>query len=272
MRKAIAAVILLVLAFLFVVWSYGEPHDDYAKDAAAAAVAAGPPVPPLPHEKWSFEGPFGTYDRAAVQRGLKVYTEVCQNCHALSLVHYADLGSEGPAGGIGYTEEEAKALAAASPKQYADTDDNGQPIQRPGRPTDTPLPVNFDNVKQAKATFNGALPPDLSLITRAREGGADYVYALLSGFHDPPTGFDLGPAPAYNDFFPGHRIAMPEPPLSSDAPEAERERRDVVTFLAWATDPTMEERKRNGVKVMIFLVALTGVLYFAKRQIWADLH
>jgi len=231
-------------------------------------------TPPLPRQQWSFAGPFGTYDRAALQRGFGVYQNVCENCHSLELVHFGDLGADGPGGGIGYSEEQVKAIAAASPKQYADTDDNGQPIQRPGRPTDTPLPLNYDNVKQAKALFNGAVPPDLSLIVKAREGGADYVYAFLSGF--PEDKNQSGP-PYYDEYFPGHRVAMPPPPLAgNDVPgikaTADQERHDVVTFLSWASEPTMEDRKRTGVKVLIFLVAMAGVLYFAKRQIWAELH
>jgi ubiquinol-cytochrome c reductase cytochrome c1 subunit len=231
-------------------------------------------TPPLPKQQWSFGGPFGTYDRAALQRGFGVYQNVCENCHSLNLIHFGDLGVDGPGGGIGYSAEEAKAIAAASPKQYPDTDDNGQPIQRPGQPTDTPLPINYDNVKQAKALFNGAVPPDLSLIVKAREGGADYVYAFLSGFPDDKN--KEGP-PYYDEYFPGHKVAMPPPPLAgNDVPgiqaTADQERRDVVTFLAWAGEPIMEDRKRTGVKVLIFLVAMTGVLYFAKRQIWADLH
>jgi cytochrome c1 len=273
MRRLILALAALILVALFVIWSYGVPRGDYEKGVAAAAAASGPPAPPLPREEWTFEGPFGTYDRAAVQRGLKVYVEVCQNCHTLNLVRYGDLGPDGPAGGIGYTDEDAKAIAAASPKKYADTDDSGQPVEREGRLTDTPLPVNYDNIKQAKATFSGAVPPDLSVIIRARDGGADYVLGLLSGFHDnAPAGFDVAAGQYYNDFFPGHRIAMPPPPLADKPAEAEQQRRDVVNFLAWATDPTMEERKRTGVKVLIFLVVLTGLLLFAKRKIWADVH
>ncbi|HUH85664.1 MAG TPA: cytochrome c1 [Stellaceae bacterium] len=242
---------------------------------ATIAVAQDEGTPPLPKQKWSFAGPFGTYDRAALQRGFGVYQNVCENCHELGLIHFGDLGADGPGGGIGYNEEQVKAIAAASAKQYPDTDDSGQPIQRPGRPTDTPLPLNYDNVKQAKALF-GTAPPDLSLIVKAREGGADYVYAFLSGFSEDKNK-DRSGAPYYNEYFPGHNVAMPPPPLAgNDVPgvkaTADEERRDVVTFLSWASEPTMEDRKRTGIKVLIFLIATTGVLYFAKRQIWASLH
>ncbi len=239
---------------------------------ALAAVPAGAQeeVPP-PKQSWSFDGPFGTYDRAAAQRGFEVYEEVCSHCHSMNLLHYRDLA------GIGYSEDEIKAIAAS--KQVTDgPNDQGEMYQRPGRPSDAFVPP-FPNEQAARAALNGALPPDLSLIIKAREGGADYVDALLQGFRPPPPGVKMADNMQYDIYFPGHQIAMP-PPLAGDdvqyaggtKPTLPQEAHDVTTFLAWASEPTMEERKFTGAKVLIFLLVMTGVLYGAKRQIWAELH
>jgi ubiquinol-cytochrome c reductase cytochrome c1 subunit len=224
-----------------------------------------------PKQHWSFDGPFGTYDRAAAQRGLEVYEEVCSRCHALKLLYYRDLT------GIGYTEDEVKAIA--STKQVEDgPNDQGEMFKRPGRPSDR-FVAPFPNEQAARAALNGALPPDLSLITKAREGGADYVAAALTGYKDVPPGVKLADGMSYNEYFPGHQIAMPPPLAGEDVqyadgtkPTVEQEAKDVATFLAWAAEPTLEERHRTGAKVLIFLLAMTGVLYAAKRQVWADVH
>jgi ubiquinol-cytochrome c reductase cytochrome c1 subunit len=239
--------------------------------AAPALRAQEEATPPLPHQSWSFEGPFGTFDRAALQRGFQVYDQVCSNCHSMNLLAYHDLS------GIGFSENEIKAIAAQ--KQVTDgPNDQGDMYQRPGRPSDHFVPP-FPNDQASRAAHNGALPPDLSVITYAREGGPDYVYALLTGFSDPPPGFKLRPNLNYDKYFPGHQIAMP-PPLSddivtySDGTKATvaQEAHDVVTFLAWAADPHTEDRKRTGAKVIIFLLVMTGILYAAKRKIWAEVH
>ena len=244
--------------------------------ACLALVAFGAPAlaqetPPVPKQHWSFDGPFGTFDRAAAQRGFQVYEEVCSRCHSMNLLHYRDLA------GIGYNEEEIKAIAAS--KQVTDgPNDQGEMYQRPGRPSDTFVPP-FPNEQAARAALNGALPPDLSLIIKAREGGADYVDAILQGFKEPPAGFKMQANMNYDEYFPGHQIAMPQPLAGDDVKYADgtkatlpQEAHDVATFLAWASEPTMEERKFTGAKVLIFLLAMTGLLYGAKRQIWADVH
>jgi len=136
-----------------------------------------------PHEEWSFNGVFGTYDRAALQRGFQVYKEVCSSCHAVKHLYFRDLAE------IGYSEDEVKGIAA----QVQVTDgpnDQGEMFQRPGRPSD-PIPPPFPNDQTARSANNGALPPDLSLITKAREGGADYVYGILTGFKDAPAGMKM---------------------------------------------------------------------------------
>jgi cytochrome c1 len=253
--------------------------------AAGATANAQEAAPEAPHQDWSFAGVFGTFDRGALQRGFQVYSQVCSNCHSMDLLHYRDLGPEGPGGGIGFTEAEVKAIAAQ--KQVEDgPNDQGEMFRRPGKPTDT-FVAPFANPEAAKATL-GAAPPDLSDIVKARgrgleylwgEGGPDYVYAILNGFRHPPKGFLLPPGKYYNEYFAGHAISMP-PPLADgtvtyqDGTKATlpQEARDVVTFLTWAAEPYMEERKRTGAKAIIFLLAMTGVLYGAKRKVWKDLH
>jgi ubiquinol-cytochrome c reductase cytochrome c1 subunit len=253
--------------------------------AGLASLLLGAPAiaqeaPAIPSQSWSFAGPFGTFDRAAAQRGFQVYEEVCSRCHSMNLLHYGDLT------GIGYTEEQAKAIAAS--KQVTDgPNDQGQMFQRPGRLSDAFVPP-FPNEQAARAALNGALPPDLSVIVKARAdssftkglaGGADYTDALLQGFKAPPPGMQMAANMNYNVYFPGDQIAMPQPLVGNDVKYADgtaatlpQEAHDVATFLAWASEPTMEERKFTGAKVLIFLLAMAIVLYAAKRQIWADVH
>jgi ubiquinol-cytochrome c reductase cytochrome c1 subunit len=244
--------------------------------AAAAAVSLGTASAAedakLPSEHWSFDGVFGTYDRAALQRGFQVYKEVCSACHAVKELYYRDLAA------LGFSEEEVKALAAQVQVTDAQPNDQGEMVQRPGRPSD-PIARPFPNDQAARAANNGALPPDLALITKAREGGADYVFGILNGYAPPPADIKLGEGMNYNLYFPGHQIAMP-PPLNEGAvtfadgtPSSVKQMaHDVVSFLSWAAEPTLEQRKRTGVKVMIFLLICAGVFYAVKRKIWADLH
>jgi ubiquinol-cytochrome c reductase cytochrome c1 subunit len=225
----------------------------------------------LEHQDWSFQGFFGTYDRAALQRGFQVYNQVCSACHSLDFVHYRNLEA------IGFSEDEVKAIAAEV--QIADgPDEDGEMFEREGRPSD-PFRAPFANENQAKAANGGAAPPDLSLMIKARVGGPDYTYGILTGYHEPPADLEMQPGLNYNAVFPGHQIAMPAP-LSEDAVEyadgtpatVEQMSHDVVTFLAWAAEPEMEVRKRTGVKVLLFLIVFTGLLYATKRKIWAKVH
>jgi ubiquinol-cytochrome c reductase cytochrome c1 subunit len=238
---------------------------------AAPAFAQDATMPPLEAQKWSFDGPFGTYDRAALQRGFEIYSEVCSNCHSMNLLSYRDLSA------LGYSDDEVKAIAAQ--KQVTDgPNDQGDMFQRPARPYDH-FVAPYPNDQASRAAHNGALPPDLSLIIKAREGGADYVYGILTGYQAPPASMKIPDTMQYNVHFPGQEIAMP-PPLSDDVvtfadgtkATTPQEAHDVVTFLAWASEPQMEERKRTGAKVVLFLLVMTGVLYGAKRKIWADVH
>jgi ubiquinol-cytochrome c reductase cytochrome c1 subunit len=228
-------------------------------------------APAPPHQEWSFNGVFGTYDRAALQRGYQVYKEVCAACHPVKHLAFRDLAE------IGYSEDEIKGIAA----QVQVTDgpnDSGEMFQRPGRASD-PIPGPFANDKAARAANNGALPPDLSLITKAREGGPDYVYAIPTGFKDPPAGVQVIEGAYYNEYFSGHQIKMP-PPLSPDQVKyadgtpatVPQMTHDVVTFLNWAAEPNLEQRHRIGFKVILFLVVATGVFYAAKRKIWSRIQ
>jgi ubiquinol-cytochrome c reductase cytochrome c1 subunit len=224
-----------------------------------------------PHQYWSFQGPFGTYDRAAAQRGFEVYKEVCSNCHSLKYGAYRDLE------GIGLTPEEIKAIAASV--TFTEIGDDGQPKDRPGLPADH-FKSPFANEQAARAANNGALPPDQSLLIDARPRGPDYIYALVAlGYTDAPAGMKMQEGMYYNKYFPGHQIAMP-PPISADQvtyadgtkATPDQEVHDVVTFLAYMANPEMEQRKRIGVKAVIFLVLLTGITYAIKRKVWSDVH
>ena len=232
------------------------------------ATAADEAVAP-PSVKWSFDGLFGSFDRAALRRGFQVYTEVCAACHSLRLVHYRNLLA------IGFSEDQVKAIAA----EYEVTDGpdaEGEMFDRPARPSDR-FVSPFPNDNAARAANNGALPPDLSLVAKSRIGGPDYLHGLMVGYRDAPQGMDMSEDMAYNMYFPGHQIAMPAP-LSEDLVEyadgteatVGQMARDVTHFLVWAAEPELEERKRMGVKVVLFLLLLTGMLYAVKRAVWSD--
>ncbi len=236
--------------------------------AGAAQAAEGAA---LPARDWSFTGIFGKFDTGAMQRGFQVYQEVCSGCHSLRLIAFRNLEA------LGFDEDEIKAIAAEYTVEDG-PDEEGEMFERPALPSDR-IPSPFANAKAAAAANNGAVPPDLSLMTKARDGGADDVHALLTGYTDPPDGIDLLDVQSYNLYFPGNVTAM-APPLFEDAVEygdgtpatVEQMATDVTSFLAWAAEPEMEERKRMGIKVILFLLVLTGLLYAVKRKVWADLH
>ena len=249
---------------------------------AAPAFAADTTRLPVKPVEFSFDSPFGTYDRGALQRGFQVYKEVCSACHSLNHIAFRNLADEG---GPGFTEAQAKAIAIgykipADPNDKGEIfDDKGVRLTRAGTTADY-FPAPFPNEEAARANNGGALPPDLSLVVKAREGGAHYVYSLLTGFHmTPPAGFTVVTGKYYNPYYEGWNISMP-PPLAdkavtySDGTAAtiDQEATDVATFLAWASDPKMEERKRMGFGVLIFLVALSGILFAAYRKVWKNAH
>ncbi len=238
------------------------------------ALAAGDAKKP-PEYDWSFNGPFGTYDKAAMQRGLKVYREVCAACHAMKRIYFRNLEA------LGYSEAQIKNIAA----EYTvidGPDAEGEMFERPAKPSDA-FPSPYPNKNAAKAA-NGAYPPDLSLIKKARAHGADYTKALLTGYVEPPEYFTKKNGPLldgqyYNKYMAGNVIAMASPLMDGQiayedgSPETiEQYAKDVTHFLAWAAEPEMEERKRLGVQVLIFLFVFAGIMYGIKKKIWADVH
>jgi ubiquinol-cytochrome c reductase cytochrome c1 subunit len=237
---------------------------------ATPARAAGEAVP-LPDTRFSFQGLFGTFDRAAAQRGFQVYQQVCAACHAMKQLSYRNLRD------LGLSEAEVRAIAASVQVQDGPNAE-GEMFERPGRPADR-FRSPFPNENAARAANNGAYPPDLSVIAKAREGGATYLHALLIGYADPPAGTTVMPGMHYNTYFPGHQIAMAAPlnegvvTFHDNTPATvEQMAHDVSTFLAWAAEPELEERRAMGVRIVLFLTILGGLAYAVKRKIWADLH
>ena len=220
---------------------------------------------------WSFSGPFGTFDKAALQRGFQVYNEVCAGCHSMKLIAFRNFAD------LGYNEAEIKALAAQYEVQDGPNDD-GEMFMRPAIPADR-MPAPYANDNAARAGNNGALPPDLSLIAKARPNGPNYLYSLLSSYDDAPDGSEVPDGMYYNAAYPGHLIAMPQPLYGDDvefsdgAPTSiEAVSADLTHFLMWAAEPKMEVRKRIGVAAVFFLSIFVIFSYLAKRRIWADVH
>jgi ubiquinol-cytochrome c reductase cytochrome c1 subunit len=246
------------------------------------------PIHKPTEESWSFAGPFGTYDKGQLQRGLKVYKEVCSACHSMDLVAFRTLEH------LGYSEEQVKALAA----EYTVMDGpnaDGDMFERAALPSDH-FPSPFANAAAAAASNNGAAPPDLSLIAKARgvergfplfvfdiftqyaENGPDYIYSLLTGYEEPPAGMEIAEGTYYNPhFIAGKSLAM-APPLSDGQVTyddgtpgtVDQYSRDVSAFLMWAAEPHLEDRKKTGFSVMFFLILFSGLVYLTKRKVWAD--
>ena len=261
LKKPFFAAVAVALAL-----SFGAGH----------VLAAGKATPP-PKQKWSTDGFFGSFDRGQLKRGYQVYQEICPSCHSIRLIYYRNLQE------IGFTETEVKKIAAefevpAGPNEDGETHEDGEPIMRKAKPFDK-IVKPFPNDNASRSANAGALPPDLSLITKSRHGFADYIYALMVGYKDAPDGFELQEGMNYNEYFPGHQIAMGEP-LSDEGVEyadgtkatVDQQARDITAFLIWTAEPELEERKRMGVKVLIFLLVFTAMLYAVKRQVWSDQH
>jgi len=257
--------------------------------AANLVSAKAAETEPPPRVKWSFSGPFGIYDVGQLQRGLKVYNEVCKACHGLKLVSFRNLAEPG---GPGLTPAQATAIAA----DYQVTDgpnEQGEMFQRPARLADR-FPSPFPNDAAARVANNGVLPPDLSVIAKARtyergfpwfvfdmftqyqEQGVDYLVALLTGYEDAPAGFTMLPGLYYNKYFPGHAIGMPkmltdgQVAYTDGAPQtADQYAKDITAFLMWAAEPHLDVRKRIGFQVMVFLIVFAGLMYFTKKKVWS---
>lgn len=249
----------------------------------------GSELPPL--LSWSFSGPFGTYDPAQLQRGFKIYREVCSACHGLRFVAFRNLAEPG---GLDYTPEQAAVVAA----EYQVTDgpnDEGEMFQRPAKLSDR-FPSPFPNEQAARAANGGAAPPDLSLMAKARsiergfpwfildaftqnqQLGPDYIHGILTGYADPPEGTPAGqPGLHYNKYFPGHWIAMPKPLSDGQVTyedgtptTVDQYAKDVSAFLMWTAEPHLDARKRLGFMVVIFLIAFASLMYVTKKRVWHD--
>ncbi|MBL8576758.1 MAG: cytochrome c1 [Mesorhizobium sp.] len=256
---------------------------------AAPAAAAEYPLKKPREQDWSFAGPFGTYDKGQLQRGLKVYKEVCSACHSLNLVAFRTLAD------LGYSEAQVKAFAAEYTVQDGPNAD-GEMFERPAIPSDY-FPAPFPNTEAAAAANGGAAPPDLSLMAKARgvlrgfpqfvfdiftqyaEGGPNYVYSLLTGYDEPvPAGEEIAEGTHYNPYFlSGRSLAMAKPlsdgqvTYDDGSPETvDQYARDVTAFLMWTAEPRMEARKQLGFSVMVFLVLFAGLVWATKRKVWAN--
>jgi len=280
----------------------------FAFAALGLALAAGPLLPAQalaattqaePKDlSWSFQGPFGRFDQEQVQRGYKVYREVCSACHSMNLMYFRNLGQKGgPFYDPKYPNPNqnpvVKSLAHDIQVKDVDTD-TGDVISRPATPADK-FPAPFANEYAARASNGGALPPDLSVMAKAREGGPRYIYSLLSGFRNPPAGLTLPPGKYYNPWFPGDlagswhgaskappeggAIGMP-PPLApgkvtfddGKPSTVKEEATDVAAFLMWAAEPKAEERKAFGFGAMIYLLIFTGLLYASYKRLWRNVE
>ena len=260
--------------------------------AAPALAQEQSPENTPPKNRWSFAGPFGKFDRGQLQRGLKVYREVCSVCHGLKMIAFRNLADPG---GPEFTTAQAQAIAAEYKVQDG-PNDQGEMFERPGRLADS-FPPPFPNDQAARARYN-AVPPDFSVIAKARgyergfpywlldmitqyqEHGVDYITALLQGYEDkPPAGVTVPPGSFYNKYYPAHTIAMP-PPLSDKRVDytdgspmtVEQYAKDIAAFLMWAAEPHLEQRKRVGMQVFIYLIILAGLLYFTKKKIWREVE
>ena len=222
-------------------------------------------------QDWSFKGITGKFDRASLQRGYQVYSEVCASCHSMRLLSYRNLGEEG---GPEFSVDQVKAIAA----NFEVTDGpnaDGDMFTRPGRPSDR-FVSPYPNIEAATAANGGAYPPDMSVLVKARKGGADYIYAVLMGYTEPPADFQLEDGVYYNKYMDGNKIKMSNP-LADDlvsyadgtnATQAQMAK-DVTTFLMWAAEPHLETRHKLGFKVVIFLIILSTLVYFSMRKLWS---
>ena len=252
--KKITSIFILILSLLFF-----QNHSISAE------------TPKLLKTDWTFKGLFGKYDRASLQRGYQVYTEVCAACHSMQYLSYRNLAEPG---GPEFTEDEAKFIAASFEVLDGPNND-GEMFTRPAKLSDK-FVMPYDNVEAAKAANGGSYPPDMSVLAKARKGGADYIYSLLLGYDDPPADIKLDDGVYYNKFMYGNKIKMPIP-LSdglveySDGTEATEEQmaKDVTTFLMWSAEPHLETRHKTGFRVIVYLIILSILVYLTMKKIWS---
>jgi ubiquinol-cytochrome c reductase cytochrome c1 subunit len=220
---------------------------------------------------WSFKGMFGKFDRGSLQRGYQVYTEVCASCHSMKYLSYRNLGEKG---GPEFSEAEVKAIAASFEVTDGPNAD-GEMFTRPAKLSDK-FVMPYENVKAAQAANGGAYPPDMSVLVKARGGGVDYIYSLLQGYEETPSGMTLDEGVHYNKYMYGNKIRM-SAPLSDDLVEygdgtkatVEQMSKDVTTFLMWAAEPHLESRHQMGFKAIIYLIILTILVYLSMKKIWS---
>ena len=220
---------------------------------------------------WSFKGIFGTFDRSSLQRGYQVYQEVCAGCHSVQHLSYRNLSEKG---GPEFSVEEAKAIAAQFEVEDGPNSD-GEMFMRPGRLSDK-FVKPYPNVQASTAANDGAYPPDMSVLAKARAGGADYIYSLLLGYEEAPEEFELDEGVYYNKYMPGNKIKMSAPIMDgiveyADGTEATTAQmsKDVTTFLVWAAEPHLESQHRMGFKAIIYLIILLSLVYMSKQKVWA---
>jgi ubiquinol-cytochrome c reductase cytochrome c1 subunit len=224
--------------------------------------------------EWSFKGFFGKFDRASLQRGYQVYAEVCSACHSMKYLSYRNLVE---AGGPEFSEEQAKVIAS----QYEVTDgpnNDGEMFTRPARLSDN-FVGSFANEEEAKAANGGSYPPDMSVLVKARKGGANYIYSVLLGYDDPPSDITLDDGVYYNTFISGNKIKMAKPlseslvQYSDGTPATEEQMaKDVTTFLAWAAEPHLEARHKLGFRTVAYLIIITILVYFSLKKVWSRIE
>jgi ubiquinol-cytochrome c reductase cytochrome c1 subunit len=291
-------ILAAVLTGLMLISGLPALAQDNAAPAAGGSSPAAPAAvtdPEVPLQSWTFAGIFGKYDQNQLRRGFQIYREVCSSCHSAHLFSFRNLEEDG---GPAYSDAQVKALAAT----YTVSDPTAKGGKRPGVPSDV-FPPPFATEQDARDANGGALPPDWSVLAKARgaerkfpswvfdyfttyqEGGPDYIHALMNGYHaKPPAGFDLPPGKYYNDYFPGHSIGMP-PPLTdglvkyakaadgSTVPQTvDQYSRDVASFMMWLAEPSLNERKEDGFRVIVFLILFAVIMWMVKRRIWSNVE
>lgn len=289
MKKLVTSIALIAAMAGFGASSaLAQEEHDVAAAAEHAAAAGHYPIFKPKNVDWTFAGPFGKYDKGQLQRGLKVYKEVCSACHSMSLVSFRTLED------LGYSEEQVKAFAGEYEVQDGPNAD-GEMYTRKAVPSDH-FPSPFANKEAAAAANNGAAPPDMSLLAKARgvergfptfifdiftqyqEGGPDYIYSLLTGYQEAPEGVTVGEGTYFNPYFAGAAALSMAPPIADDqvtyddgSPQTlDQYAKDVSAFLMWAAEPHLEERKHTGFMVMVFLAIFTALVYLTKKSVYAN--